>query len=495
MRSLPLPRAAPGGPARLLGNVRGHRTRWAPVADALRRTLASGSRQPGELLPSTRELARSFGVHRQTIMVALDALCAEGLLAAEPRRGYRVTQPEPALPEPRGGRARRQTFHFRVPRAMDGLPAAPATVRYPLHAATADPALLPIAELRSAYAHVLARHGAGALEQDSEWGHEGLRRELSSYLRRARALQPDSVLVTSGSQEGIALVAQALLQPGDAVAVEDPGYFPAWQAFRACGAEVLPVPVDEQGLRVDALTRLLERQRVRLLYLTPQHQFPTTVLLSTPRRQALLQLTLERGVPILEDDYHHEYHFRGAPQPPLAASAAAPHVLYVASLSKLVAPGVRVGMLCGSAELLGTLAARRRVGSRSGDGVTQAALAEWIVDGGFERHVRRARRAYAERREAALQLLLDAAPELGMELTPPDGGLALWTRWPGYDVAELARRALARGVAVLPGTFASASGRSNGIRIAFGRVAPERFAEGARLLLAEARALRRRLRR
>jgi GntR family transcriptional regulator/MocR family aminotransferase len=456
------------------------------VAESLRRTLASGSRQAGELLPSTRDLALSFRVHRQTIMVALDALCAEGLLEAEPRRGFRVAAPEAGVPLPRG-KLRPQAFHFRVASATESGPSAPAAIRYPLHAATADPALLPMAELRSAYAHVLARHGVGALEDNSEWGHAGLRAELSSYLRRARALQPESLLVTHGSQEGIALVAQTLLGPGDAVAVEDPGYFPAWQAFRACGAEVLPVPVDEQGLRVDLLGRLLERRRVRLVYLTPQHQFPTTVLLSTPRRQALLELTLARGVPILEDDYHHEYHFRGAPQPPLAASNAAPHVLYVASLSKLVAPGVRIGMLCGSTELLTTLAARRRITSRSGDGVTQAALADWIADGGFERHVRRARRAYAERREAAIAVLQSAASEVALELTPPDGGLALWTRWPEHSVAELARRALARGVAVLPGTLASASGQSNGIRIAYSRVPPERFAEGIRLLVAEAR--------
>ncbi len=487
MRSLPLPVPR----ARARAATPGRSSRWAPVAESLRQALASGTRQPGELLPSTRELARSFGVHRQTIMVALGALCAEGVLVAEPRRGYRVAPPEPGLAAPRAA-ARSRVFHFRVPGATDELPALPADMRYPLHAATADPALLPMAELRSAYAHVLARHGAGALEHDSEWGHAGLRRELMGYLRRARALQPESLLVSNGSQEAIALAAQALLSPGDAVAVEDPGYFPAWQAFRACGAVLLPVPVDEQGLRVDALARLLERRRVRLLYLTPQHQFPTTVLLSTPRRQALLELTLAHGVPILEDDYHHEYHFRGPPVPPLAASSTAPHVLYVASLSKLVAPGVRAGMVCGSAELLGSLAARRRIGSRSGDGVTQAALAEWIASGGFERHVRRARRAYAERRSAALQLLQSAAAEHQLELTPPAGGLALWTRWPGYDVTELARRALARGVAVLPGTLASTSGQSEGIRIAFGRVTPERFATGLRLLLAEARAMRRR---
>jgi GntR family transcriptional regulator / MocR family aminotransferase len=464
----------------------GQRTRWAPVAEALRRALASGSRAPGELLPSTRELASTFGVHRQTIMVALDALCAEGLLRAEPRRGYRVAPAEPG-PPPRPAKGRSARYGFRVVREPGPAPAALGEVKYPLHSATPDPALLPLRELRASYAHVLARHGTSALDAAAGAGNPLLVRELLGYLRRARAVLFERMLVTCGSQEGIALVARALLGPGDVVAVEDPGYFPAWQAFRAEGAEVVPVPVDSRGLRVDALERLLRRRRVRLVYVTPNHQYPTTATLSAPRRRALLELTLAHGVPILEDDYDHEYHFRGEPQPPLAASTTAPHVLYVASLSKLVAPGVRIGMLCGNGEILDVLERQRQSTVRAGDGVTQAALADWIADGGFERHVRRARRAYAERRDAALVALAKAATKVPVELTPPDGGLAVWTVWPRHAIVELARRALARGVAVLPGPLASIEANSPGMRLAYGRVSPARFAEAVSILVSEAK--------
>jgi GntR family transcriptional regulator / MocR family aminotransferase len=473
--------------SRVVVSRSGRRTRWAPVAEALRRALASGSRAAGELLPSTRELASTFGVHRQTIMVALDALCAEGLLRAEPRRGYRVAAPEPGLPPPRPAKSRAAGYTFRIVREPGPIPAAIGAVKYPLHSATPDPSLLPLRELRASYAHVLARHGSSALDAATGAGNPLLVRELLDYLRRARAVLFERMLVTVGSQEGIALAARALLGPGDVVAVEDPGYLPAWQAFRAVGAEVVPVPVDARGLRVDALERLLRRRRVRLVYVTPNHQYPTTVTLSAPRRRALLELTLGHGVPILEDDYDHEYHYRGEPQAPLAASATAPHVLYVASLSKLVAPGVRIGMLCGSGELLDVLERHRQSTVRAGDGVTQAALADWIADGGFERHVRRARRAYAERRDAALAALSRAATKLPLELTPPDGGLAIWVRWPEHDTVELARRALARGVAVLPGPLASIEANSPGMRLAFGRVGPARFAEAVSILASEAK--------
>jgi GntR family transcriptional regulator / MocR family aminotransferase len=360
-------------------------------------------------------------------------------------------------------------------------------VPYPLHAATPDPALLPLRELRSSYAHVLARHGASMLDAREPWGAPALRRELGAYLRRTRALVPERLLLTCGSQEGISLVARALLRPGDVVAVEDPGYFPAWQVFRAAGAELCGIPVDEHGMRVDALGRLMRRRRVRLVYVTPQRQYPTTVSLSAPRRRTLLGLTLAAGVPILEDDYDHEFHFRGEPQPPLAASSAAPHVLYVATLTKLVAPGVRVGMLCGSAALLEHLAQLREDSIGGGDAITQAALADWIADGGFERHVRRARRVYAERREAALESLGAAARLVPIDFTAPDGGLAIWSTWPGRSGADLARRALARGVLVLPGSLVSLGGESPGLRIAYGRVTPEAFAEAVTILVAEAR--------
>jgi GntR family transcriptional regulator/MocR family aminotransferase len=463
------------------------RVRWRAIAEALRAALARGSFEPGQLLPSTRDLALSFGAHRHTVLVALDALAAEGLVAAEARVGYRVCAASPALHRTQAASA--PEYRFRVVRHCTSAPEV-GGVRYPLHAATPDPALLPLRELRACYAHVLGKHAARTLEALDERGLPALRSELSKYLRRARGVAPEALLLTSGSQDAIALVAHTLLGPGDAVAVEDPGYCRAWDAFRDAGAELLPVRVDAHGLDVEALARLCRRRRVRLLYITPNHQFPTTVTLSASRRAALLELTLQHDVAILEDDYDHEYHFRGEPQAPLFASAGAPHVAYVATLSKLVAPAVRVGLIAGSEPLIRELAARRSLGARGGDGVTQAALAEWIGEGGFERHLRRARRAYSERRDAALRAVADVSEGLVVEHTAPDGGLALWTRWPELDVLALARRALTRGVAVLPEPLMSTSGGGHGIRLAYGRVEPQAFAAGVSILADEARRLR-----
>ena len=222
MRSAPLP----GVPAPDLPRSRGKsaptlgRTRWRPIAEALRQALASGTLPPGQLLPSTRDLAATYGAHRQTVMVALDALCAEGWLRAEARRGYRVLPPDPTLP--RAERHGRTTFRFRPARvASPPLPALEG-VRYPLHAATPDPRLLPSAELRAAYAHALARDPS-PLDGDDVWGNAALGRELRGYLQRVRGLRVDGLLLTNGSQEAIALAARTLLAPGDAVAVADPG--------------------------------------------------------------------------------------------------------------------------------------------------------------------------------------------------------------------------------------------------------------------------------
>ena len=469
----------------------GRKTRWVGIAKSLRDAVATGRLAAGEWLPSTRELAVTFGVHRHTVQLAVDVLVAEGLLETSPRRGV-VVAAEPLRPSVGASRRSSRGFGgFKLARGSERLrltelPSAAAKA-IPLHAATPDVSLLPVAELRAAYAQTLRGSRVAALASLDRRGLSALRSEIVRYLRRARALVAEDVIITHGSQEGIALVAQSLIEPGDAVAVEDPGYVPAVEAFRSLGADIVPIAVDAQGIRVDHLAETLAKRRVKLLYVTPNHQFPTTVTLSSPRRAELLALTRRHDVAIIEDDYDHEYHYRGAPQAPLAAWKEAPHVLYVGTLSKLVAPGVRVGFLAGDATVLDAVARRRELTSRGNDGVTQAALAVWMKDGGFERHLRRARRTYAARRDAALQALAEAAERVHFEHLPPDGGLAVWTRWPEHDVASLAERALERGVLVLPEPPLRAARVGHGIRVAFGGVSESDFARGLERLVEAAK--------
>ena len=419
-------------------------------------------------------------------MSALDALVAEGLLQVKPRRGYFVCSAPPELPAPQPA-APLAFGGFRLVRGEHAEPeeAAPAPSIH-MHAAFPDTTLLPMAELRAAYAHVLKKRAAAAFGRPDERGVPALRRELTRYVRRARGFVPQALLVTHGSQEALALVGQVLLRPGDRVLIEEPGYPQAAAAFRALGAKLVPLPVDAQGLRIDALANALARHKPRLLYTTPNHHYPTTVTLSAPRRAALLQLTSQHDVPVLEDDYDHEYHYRGAPQPPLAASQAR-HVVYVATLTKLVAPSVRVGFACGDPELIDAMVRVRALFVRGQEGVTQSALADWMADGGLDRHLRRARRVYAQRRDLALACLARASEQVPFQFTPPDGGLAIWSVWPEHDVAQLAARAAARGVWVLPETQTSLRRRGHGIRLAFGAITPTQFDEGISVFVQEAK--------
>ncbi|MGC4087816.1 MAG: PLP-dependent aminotransferase family protein [Polyangiaceae bacterium] len=470
----------------------GRRSSSLGIARNLRAALQRGQLQAGEYLPSTRELARDFAVHRHTVLAALNLLVSEGLLDAKPRRGFRVTE-EARVALPPARRPPSSWHGFRLVREVPQLVAPPASsVPYPLHSATPDPALAPHVELKSAYAQVLRQKRHELFELGDERGLPAFRDVLGAHLRQHRGLVARDSMVTHGSQDGISLVARALLGPGDVVAVEDPGYSPAWDAFRAVGARIVGVRVDEQGLDIDAFARLLGRRRVRLLYTTPAHQFPTSVTLSASRRRALLALTARYGVPILEDDYDHEYQYVGLPPPPLAAAADAHHVIYVATLSKLIGGGMRLGCVVAGSHLIDALIGLNRIGARGHDPISQAALAAWMSDGGLERHLRRARRAYGARREA-LRNALAPGQALGLvSVEPSTGGLGLWARWHGIDSLALAERSREAGVLVLPESLLRLRPRvHDGTRIAFSRCPTERLSTAASTLVRIAARLRR----
>jgi GntR family transcriptional regulator/MocR family aminotransferase len=247
------------------------------------------------------------------------------------------------------------------------------------------------------------------------------------------------------------LVARALVRPGDAVAVEELGYRPAWEAFRAAGATVVPVPVDDDGLDVLALARLAEGTRLRAVYVTPHHQYPTTVTLKAARRLALLGLARSRGLALVEDDYDHEFHYDGRPVLPLASADHGGLVVYVGTLSKVLAPALRIGYVAAAPALLASVAAIRSLLDIQGDRATEAAVAALMEDGELERHVARARRVYARRRDALAESLRQAFGE-SARFRPAPGGLALWVRLRGgVDLEGWARRARAHGVSFYPG--------------------------------------------
>lgn len=464
----------------------------APVAVQIARGLAlrmrSGALAPGAPLPGSRTLSEALGVHRNTVLAAYAELASEGWIETAAARGTFVSRELPARPPRRFAAAppgRAETAGFDLPAAPDPGATALPPGTLELLGGIPDPRLVPVAALARAYRRALRRREH--LAYGDERGHPRLRAALSRMLGDARglAIPADAVLVTRGAQMALSLVARGLLAPGDAVAVEDLGYRPAWEAFRAAGLRLVPVPVDGRGLDVEALAALAGPERLRAVYLTPHHQYPTSVALSPARRLALLELARGLRLLVLEDDYDNEFHYQGRPLQPLAAADGAGVVVYVGTLSKVLAPGLRIGFLAGPADAIARLSAHRRFLDHQGDLALEAAVAELLEDGEAQRHVWRTRRVYAARREVLAGAL---RTELGSALSfvQPPGGIAYWCRVaPGIDADRWAERALARGVAVQEGRRFSFDGDPRPfLRLGFGRLDERELREAVRRLAA-----------
>ena len=360
---------------------------------------------------------------------------------------------------------------------------APGTIALP--GGVPDLGLVPAAALARAYRRAL-RDGALLGYRDPA-GHPRLRAALATMLSATRGLaaDPATVLPTRGSQMALYLVAQLLVRPGDVVAVEEPGYRPAWEALERAGAKIVALPVDADGLVVDALAELTTRERVRAVYLTPHHQYPSTVTLAPGRRLALLQLARAARLAIIEDDYDHEFHYEGRPVLPLASVDAAGSVIYVGTLSKVLAPGLRLGYVVAPPPLLERLMVLRSTIDLQGDAVVEAAVAELLEDGEVVRHVRRARRAYHARRDAMAAALREQLGE-AVAFTSPPGGMALWLRAsPDVSVAAWERAAEAHGVQFQPGRRFMFDGReSSHLRVGFAGLEERKLKEAARRMAA-----------
>jgi GntR family transcriptional regulator/MocR family aminotransferase len=425
------------------------------IARALAADIRRGRLRPGERLPGSRRLAADLHVHRNTVLAALNELMAEGWIEATPGRGTFVAR---AIPETRGRPfSRRLGVRERVPaRAAFVLPEAPVAYRpqvlprgtLDLSNGAPDVRLVPTRAIGRAYRRVLALRGAGLLGYGDPEGHPALRAALASMLTSTRGLSvtAEDVVVTRGSQMALTLAARALLRPGDVVAVERLGYRPAWEAFRAAGATVVPVAIDRDGLAVSALASVATRTPLRAVYVTPHHQYPTTVTLKAARRLALLALAREAGIAIIEDDYDHEFHYDGRPVLPLASADRAGLVVYIGTLSKILAPGLRVGYIVAPQPVLRSVGAIRSLLDIQGDLATEAAIATLMEDGEVQRHVARVRRVYANRRGILANSLRRTFGE-GVEFTVAGGGMALWVHLRmDVDVEAWARRSVEHGV-------------------------------------------------
>jgi GntR family transcriptional regulator / MocR family aminotransferase len=398
------------------------------IADDIRR----GRLKPGDALPGSRELAERLGVNRNTVVAGYGELAAEGLISTRIGGGTFVADSAivPLAPHaPSGKYPTCPTYPLAPP--MYRLPqiSKPTPGALNICNGMPDVRLFPAAAMARAFRRAIGQRGRALLTYAVPCGHPRLRKELAAMLACTRALPvtPDNLMITRSIEQAIDLVARMLLRPGDVVVVEAFGYPPAWSVLKLAGARLMPLPLDEDGLDVGALETLLAQQQVRAVFLTPHHQFPTTVVMSHAKRTRLAELAWRHGFAIIEDDYDHEFHYAGKPVLPIASGAGRANVIYIGSLSNLLAPGISSGFVIAPAPVFERLASLRAASDAQGDAAMECAIAELFEDGELLRHVRRMRRIYAARRDA---LAASLVRHLGSAVTfrIPAGGTGLWLR-------------------------------------------------------------------
>jgi GntR family transcriptional regulator / MocR family aminotransferase len=429
---------------------------YLQIAEAITEDIRRGRFKPGEHLPGTRQLALTLQISRNTALAVYRELVAQGWLEALPDEGTRVAEKlplelnEPSLTAIDSGSWKAPTpltEAFFQPQAVDRdgfrlIPDLP------------DVRLVPTDALHRAYGRVLRLQQQNLLQPN--WdprGHLGLRTSLAQMLRELRglAVEPGNLVLTRGLMGTLHLVARTLFEPGDAVAVENPGHFRVAEAFRAAGARLIAIPSDGDGLDVDALERILSKERVKLLALSVSPHYPTHAIMSSDRRQRLLEIASKHGVRILEADHALGFHQEFEPTRPLASQDSDGQVLFYASLEQILAPGMQVGFVAGDSETTKRLGKTRQLIDWPGNLPQEATLEELFRDGEISRHLRRIRKIVDERRETMIDRLM---LHLGraIDVVDPREGLSLWVRVaPGISVETWIEHCAELGVVFYPG--------------------------------------------
>ncbi len=436
--------------------------------EEIRRAVLSGRLKSGQRLPSTRLLARDLGISRITVTLAYDYLLSEGYLQASRGSGTFVTRhlPEELLRAP----GAREPARGRGAAGQSGAGrrlAGKRLSRYGAHLRGGEwmsfdeqepeiqfsfgrPAMdhFPMRQWMQLMNEHCRRRNLSLLDcPGNSRGYGPLREAIAAYLGKARAVscEPEQIIVVNGSQQAIDLVARVLVDRGDAVALEEPGYIGAKKAFEVQGAQLISVPVDSAGLIVEKL-KAASARGLKLAYVTPSHQFPTGVVLSLPRRLELLSWAQASGAYIIEDDYDSEYRYKGRPAPALAGLDKGESVIYIGTFSKVLFPALRLGYLVVPARLSEVFARAKWLADRHSPLLEQQVLADFIRLGHLERHIRRMRALYETRRRAVVDALKGHFGER-VSIMGDNAGINVLVRFKGVtDEEQVVEKARALGV-------------------------------------------------
>ncbi|MBS1566373.1 MAG: PLP-dependent aminotransferase family protein [Bacteroidetes bacterium] len=409
---------------------------YLQIANSVILEMKKGRIGPGIKLPGTRQLSEILEVHRKTLVRAYEELDAQGWIEMRPSQGTFTSK---ELPEINARRFSKDNTTHSFP-ATTGYTVKPnERLRAPVDNMRrtigfhdgADTRLVPVEEIGRAYKSVLARKiNKRYLSHVDEMGALRFREVLSEYLNASRGLQTthENIMITRGSQMAIYLLCRVLFSKGEEIIVGDTNYYYADALFREAGMHLNRVKVDDHGIDVDAIEKLCKRKKIKALYITSHHHYPTTVTLSAARRIKLLCLAERYGFIIIEDDYDYDFHYLSSPILPLLSADTHGMVIYIGTLSKTISPAIRTGYVIAPPNLLLELCRLRQFIDTQGDPIMELALADLFEEGVIKRHMKKATQTYHARRDSLCSYLMERLPGI-IDFKIPDGGLCIWAKF------------------------------------------------------------------
>lgn len=467
---------------------------YLQLADGILSLIRSGKLRPGQKLPGSRDVAGILHLNRVTVSKAFEELQMQGWLESFVGSGTFISShiPESKPKTLKNAKAstplKKAGFTFQSKSYLNG-PISVITSELHLDDGFPDPKLAPLKELYRAYRNQLTRSGLyqkfGRYSQPD--GSALYKEALAAYLNETRGLKTNAgnILSVRGTLMGINLVCNGLIEPGDVVVSGIPGWGRAERNFAHAKAKHVTIPVDENGLIVDELEKICRKQKVRMVYVTPHHHYPTTVSLRIDRRLELLRLANEYGFIIFEDDYDFDFHYRHRPLLPLASADENGMVIYCGSFSKSFSPAFRIGYLVASENVIAHLSQVRVLLDRQGDHILDNAMAELLNDGTVQRYLRKALAVYHDRRDFFCGLL-EGELKNAVSFEVPEGGMTVWTNFSrSINLERLAEKALQKGLYLSDGKVHQYPHyKVNAVRLGFASSSKEELAESVGILKA-----------
>ncbi|MBY0097949.1 PLP-dependent aminotransferase family protein [Mesobacillus maritimus] len=459
---------------------------YKQLAEYIENGIADGTFPPDKPLPSERQLANEFNINRSTVVAAYDELESNGLI--ERKRGSGTTISKDIW----GITRKRVPSWNRYIEAGSFLPNLPVMQR--IRKETESHKLINLASgelsedlfpLHSFSEITSTRSFTGSLGYDHPQGNEILRKTITEHVRKYRGIEtsPSSILITSGAQQALHLVVQCLLKPGDSIALEEPSYHYSLPVFKSAGIRPYFLPIDKNGINPDDLLSLHKKHRIKMIFLNPAYQNPTGAFLHKERRKKILEISSEHGIPVVEDDPYSLTSFKGENASPLKSIDHHGNVLYISSLSKIVASGLRIGWIIGPKPVIERLSDAKQQVDFGHASFTQWVANDFLDHNYFDAHIKNLVIRLEQRRD---QIVKSLHSHLNgkVEFNVPEGGIHLWCRLlKKYNEAQLLEESLKRGVIYVPGsTLGSKEGY---VRFTFSRENEENINEGI-LLFSEA---------